>query len=562
MSKSSPLVLILGAGINGAALARELALGGIAVWIVDVGDVARGATSYSSRLVHGGLRYLEYGEWNLVRESLAERDRLLKLAPDYVRPLAISIPVSRRLGGITSSAARFFGRRVSPGEKIERGLWIVRAGLAIYDLLNPRGPLPRYTIDEARHLERPPVDPDQFPWLCTFHDAQVEFPERLTVALFADSQRLAAKTGVDWRIYTYHTIRRDADRFSIHAVNGADASATCQPNLVVNATGSWVDATLGNIGSAAERLMGGTKGSHVLTLHHTLRQTIGSTGLYIEARDGRPIFVLPFGPWSLIGTTDQPYVGDPAAAVASPAEIEYLLDTVNSTVPGVALTPNDIGMHYAGVRPLPFAADLTPAAVTRRHAIVESAQSGIPIISLVGGKLTTCRSLAEEACGVIRRRLGLPPGPSSRTLAIPANDGQEVDVGDGDALRAGSPALHPEQAEAIHRLIGTRNRKVIRDAGPFSGQVLHGTSFPEEFVRWVIRHEWPRRLADLVERRLMLLYDHRLSRATLNHLAELAAAEGMFESDAVAGEVERVVRRLSEHYGRRLPADSASGSSI
>ncbi len=199
-------VLILGAGINGAALARELALNGVGVVVVDTHDIAYGATAYSSRLIHGGLRYLEYGDFSLVREALGERTRLLRLAPQFVRPLRLFIPVRNRFGGLMSAARRFLGMKDKPhpGKVMHRGLWTVRFGLWLYDNYARDPTLPKHRSYHAGDVEVVPVDPAKYPWVCAFSDAQVVFPERFTLALFDDARRLAAQRGTEFRLLTYH----------------------------------------------------------------------------------------------------------------------------------------------------------------------------------------------------------------------------------------------------------------------------------------------------------------------------------------------------------------------
>ena len=193
MTESRGPVLILGAGINGCALARELALNGLSLVVVDTADVAGGTTAYSSRLIHGGLRYLEYGEFDLVRESLAERGRLLRLAPQFVRPLELFVPIRHRLTGLGQSIRRFMGWDVGAGSTSDRGLWLVRMGLWMYDLFARDRSLPKHRIVSI--AAGPQVDAHRYRWLAAYYDAQVAFPERLTLALLADACLAAQARG-------------------------------------------------------------------------------------------------------------------------------------------------------------------------------------------------------------------------------------------------------------------------------------------------------------------------------------------------------------------------------
>ncbi|HEY2828328.1 MAG TPA: FAD-dependent oxidoreductase, partial [Pirellulales bacterium] len=332
-------VLILGAGINGAALARELALNGLGVVVVDVRDLAAGATSYSSRLIHGGLRYLEYGDFALVRESLGERTRLLRLAPQFVHPLRLFIPVQNRFGGLMSAARRFLGLkdRPHPGRVLHRGLWTVRFGLWLYDNYARDPTLPKHQSHRATDADVVHVDPAAYRWVCSFSDAQVVFPERFTLALLDDARQVAAAQGAEFRVLTYHEATLSGSTVSIRRLADGQVVDQLQPSVIVNATGAWVDHTLQALGVPSKRLMGGTKGSHFITSNPRLQERLAGRAVYTEAGDGRPIFILsfqlPFTTATLVGTTDEPFQADPSTAVATEGELEYLVAAVNEVFP-------------------------------------------------------------------------------------------------------------------------------------------------------------------------------------------------------------------------------------
>lgn len=548
-------VLILGAGINGAALARELTLNGVSVVVVDIADLASGATAYSSRLIHGGLRYLEYGEFDLVRESLAERARLLRLAPQFVRPLRLFIPVRRRLGGLGPTLRRFLHLETKSDRKrhVERGLWLVRMGLRMYDAYARDPSLPRYEVFRANAPDTPQTDDNKYRWECAYWDAQIRYPERFTVALFQDARLAAAENGASFELFTYHQAKVEGARVVVASDDGAKKSFT--PRAVINATGAWVDLTLQRLHVAAPQLMGGTKGSHLYTHHPRLREALGSAGLYAEAADGRPVFVLPFGDGTLIGTTDERFEGDPATAVASSAERQYLLDTVNSLVPSVKLTDADITFHYSGVRPLPAVHSSRTAAITRRHWLEEHAGAPWPLYSVIGGKLTTCRSLAEEATATILKKLALPRRTTSADRLIPGAEGYPHDERQRNLLFAKwerESEYSPEQLRAMWPLAGMQLQEFIETPFGYGCESIPGTDLPELFVGWIVLREWVRRLEDLVERRLMLLYEPRLSMATLEALARILHEEYPTEVP-IADQVQRASQRLHDFYGRKIP---------
>ena len=560
MPVSTPHVLILGAGINGAALARELALNGLDVTVVDSRDAAAGTTAYSSRLIHGGLRYLEYGDFALVRESLAERTRLLRLAPHLVHPLRLFIPVRNRSGGLWTSARRFWRLRERPGsETVHRGLWTVGLGLWFYDLYARDRSLPRRRAYAANSSAAVRVDARQFRWLYSYSDAQVRYPERFTVALLADAHGVAAQTGREFRLLTYHRVILEGTRVRIVPVasrgDAGDTVDALAPAAIVNATGPWVDQTLSGLSLPSPRLIGGTKGTHFLTWHVGLRERLDGRGLYAEATDGRPVFILPFGQATLVGTTDIPFDGDPAAAVATPEELDYLLSAVNGLFADLQLEPSDIAMHYCGVRPLPYSGPATPAGVSRRHWLEPGLAGEIPLYSLVGGKLTTCRSLAEQGAATILARLNREPTASSRERPLRGAEDYPPDAATLAAehqrltARFGLPL---ESIAAVWSLVGTRTESALAEGDQSGSQLLSGTFIPRRFAEWSIRHEWATTLEDLVERRLMLLFEPELSRDCLRDLAALLVAAGRLPEHEVDSAVSVVEQRLATRFGKRL----------
>jgi glycerol-3-phosphate dehydrogenase len=558
-------VLILGAGINGAALARELALNGVDVCVVDVGDVCSGTTPWSSRLIHGGLRYLEYGEFDLVRESLAERTRLLRLAPQFVQPLQLYIPVRSRFGGLFESAAKFIGW--GSGSSSDRGLWLVQAGLRMYDAYAADSTLPGHNVHSISDPDIPPVDPARYSWVCSYWDAQIRAPERFVLALLEDARALAAAQGTAFELFTYHEARlagkcvevRPHTGSTCQAGGAAPAVRTFEPLAVINATGAWVDFTLQNLAVAAPRLMGGTKGSHLLTSHAGLREALGGNGIYAEAPDGRPVFLLPFGDATLIGTTDIPFSGCPEDALADDAEIDYLLSVVREVVPQVGLTREDLDLHYCGVRPLPFVGEKTPASITRRHRIERHADAPVPMFSLIGGKLTTCRALAEEAARTVLESVGGRVTADSRSRVIPGGDGFPPNASvlrDRQAEWCARTGWDRAVAAAVWRLVGSRAESVLAQVSDGARGLIAGTSVPVGFVQWSIEQEWVRTLDDLVERRLLLLYDPALSERTLRELAEQLVATGKLLAEEVADAVRSCRERLAKRFGKRLSGES------
>jgi glycerol-3-phosphate dehydrogenase len=560
-------IVVFGAGINGAALARELLLSGVSVAVVDTADIASGATAWSTRLVHGGLRYLEYGEFGLVRESLRERGRLVRLAPHLVRPLEFYLPVAGRLGGLVAAAARLMGleslARACSGHR-GRGGWAIATGLALYDLLAAGSGWPRHRMVRAGRPGQPAVDPSRYPLAGIYSDAQMLFPERFTVELLVDARRIAQETGARFSLFTHHAASLGPDgRLRLEPLAGARDDAgggiELQPAAIINATGAWVDRTLASVLPAdpTRPLIGGTKGSHLILRAPALRSALGAYGVYAEAADGRPVFVLPFGErLVLVGTTDIPFTGDPAAAHADEEEIDYLLRAVARIFPAAAARREDVAQHYCGVRPLPAArADGRTAAITRRHLLVRQREAPLPCWSIVGGKLTTCRSLAESAAREVLGALGVSVRGTSRDRPLPgACEGPSRAAAEKLVeTRVAAAGASADTARVVaHRLVdlfGARGPEVCAALEP-QAPLIADTGLPAAAVRWCVREEWAASLEDVMERRLMLSFDERLTRQAVEEVARVLVQEGVLQQYGLEAEVDGFVRHLRDRYGK------------
>jgi glycerol-3-phosphate dehydrogenase len=374
-------VIVVGAGINGAGIARDAAMRGLRVLLVDKGDVGGGTSAASTRLIHGGLRYLEHFEFGLVRESLKERETLLRIAPHLVRPLPITIPIYKH------------GRR---------GRATIRAGMIAYDVLSWGKSLPRHRMQSARETlkQLPGLNGEGLVGSAVYYDAQVEFAERLVVENVLD----AIEHGATVRTYTRVVkLLSEGGRVAGVQLEG-DFADFPTADLVVNAAGPWVDELVQTgDGKTQQRLIGGTKGSHVVVARFA---GAPESAVYLEAvTDGRPFFVIPWNGHYLIGTTDVRFEGNPGRVRVEAWEVEYLLAETNRAFPRAGLTAESVLYTYSGVRPLPFTANEAEQNITRRHFLREHPRFENSV-SVVGGKLTTYRSLAEECVDMVLRKLG------------------------------------------------------------------------------------------------------------------------------------------------------------
>lgn len=379
-------LIIIGAGINGAGIARDAALRGLKVLLLDKGDIASGTSSASTRLIHGGLRYLEHFEFGLVRESLRERETLLRIAPHLVRPLPITIPIYKQS---------------------KRGRTTIRAGMIAYDLLSIGKSLPRHQmLSRAETLEQSPgLNPEGLLGSTQYFDAQSEFAERLVV----DNVLAARERGAE--VFTYAPVTKIAVEGG--AVSGVEFVADeithlARASVVINAAGPWVDLLLERAPVESPRLIGGAKGSHIVVPPFA---GASKNAIYLEAQsDRRPFFIIPWNRNYLIGTTDVRFEDDPDQVRSESWEIDYLLAETNRAFPSAGLTRDRILFTYSGVRPLPWTRNEDEPNITRRHFIREHPRVK-NLLSIVGGKLTTYRSLAEECVDLVFRKLGRSSPP-------------------------------------------------------------------------------------------------------------------------------------------------------
>ena len=506
-------VAVIGAGINGAGIARDAALRGLRVLVLDKGDMCNATSAISSRLIHGGLRYLEYGEIPLVYESLHERRTLQRIAPHLVEPLRITIPI-------------YDGAR--------RGRWLIRLGMLAYDLLSWRKSLPRHDMlgRDAAIAAEPGLLQDGLRGVARYFDAQVTFSERLVL-----ENLLAAKAaGAEIRTWCEVTSLDVCER-AVRAVHWTDHGGSkyeATVSAVVNAAGPWVDDVLRTSRVATRQLIGGTKGSHIVVSSFS---GAPSDAFYVEAAsDGRPFFIIPWHGQYLIGTTDIRYDAGLDAIRASTAEVDYLLSETNRVFPEAGLERSSINYAYAGVRPLPQRDKGPESAITRRHIIKVNRRVARNLVSIIGGKLTTYRNLAEQCVDklgrILKRKL-----PDCRTddTVLPGAWGLEQ----ARQYLADTGALEAAEIERLLHIYGGRASAVATMASEDAVRTTDDLLAAE--VRFVAREEFPRTLTDIVFRRMMLGLRPQQGREHYARIAEIAAAELQWSEKRVAAELDALV---------------------
>lgn len=477
-------LIVIGAGINGAGIARDAAMRGLSVLLLDKGDISSGTTSWSTRLIHGGLRYLEYYEISLVRESVKERARLLHIAPHLVRALSFLIPIYK--------GARY-GRA-----KIE-------AGMLAYKLLSLGYELGEHRLLSSREAltMEPGLNPHGLIGAALYFDAQVEYPERLTLETAISARQHGAI------VLTYCRVDRIlVEASSVRGVEFTDllngTRHQARAAVTINVTGPWVDEVLRTTGQPVKQLVGATKGSHLIVepFPNAPRQA-----LYVEAgRDGRPYFIVPWTGLYLIGTTDLPYDGDRDQVTPLEEEIEYLVQETNRTLPGANLSAEKIAYCYSGLRPLPYVLSGSPKDITRRHFIHDHAPELSGLYSVVGGKITTYRNLGEQAVDAVLRKLGRRTTRST-TAARPLPGAYGEDVA-REALALGTRYnLGDGIVARLLRIYGGRAINLLKlcDEDPrWRQEISPGVGAIGAEVVFALRTEVARTLADVLLRRTMV----------------------------------------------------------
>ncbi len=457
-------LLIIGGGINGAAIAREASLNGLKVLLVDKGDLAGATSSASTKLIHGGLRYLEYYEFRLVAEALRERERLIHAAPHIIYPLQF----------------------VLPHENAVRPWWLVRLGLLLYDSLGGRMSLPRSRgLRQTDTRFTAPLKGSGKGFV--YSDAWVD-DSRLTVLNALDAAANGAEIAVRTALLS---ARRQGDGWHATLSDGRDVAA----RALVNAAGPWVHQMMGRLGVNAASGVRLIKGSHIVVP----RLFEGDQAYILQQPDRRIVFAIPYeGEFTEIGTTDVP-VDAPEDAVIDDAEIAYLCAAVNRHFVR-QVTSADVRSTWSGVRPLYDDGASEAKAVTRDY-VLELDSNGAPLLSVFGGKITTARHLAEEAVGKLARPMGIAARRVTRTRAFPGGD--IADFADFLAdVRARWPFLDGAQSCRMARAYGTMLGDLlagVADAAAMGANFGHG--FTEVEARWMHDREWARLPDDALHRR-------------------------------------------------------------
>ena len=468
-------LLVVGGGINGAGIARDAAGRGLSVTLVEAEDLAQHTSSASTKLIHGGLRYLEYGEVRLVREALIERERLWGMAPHIIWPLRFVLPQTQ-----------------SP-----RPAWMVRAGLFLYDHLGGREKLP---ATQTIALDRSAMGAglaDRRGKAFVYSDCWVE-DSRLVVLNAIDAAERGARIRTRTRLVS---ARRDGAVWEA-TIADAGGERVVRARALVNAAGPWVADVIGRAaGVSAERGVRLIKGSHVVVP----RLYEGEHAFMLQNPDRRIVFAIPYeGRFTLLGTTDEAWQGAPGAATIDDAETDYILDTANRYF-ARRLGRDDVTWSYAGIRPLYDDHKGNASAVTRDY-VLDLEADGPPMLSVFGGKITTYRKLAEAAMKQLARTFPQAGAAWTAGAALPGgefpSDGFDALA---DRLAGTRPGFRRSLLRRLARAYGTRAERVLGNArtpeelGEEFGGGLHAAE-----IDYLVAAEWARTADDILYRRSKL----------------------------------------------------------
>lgn len=538
-------VLVIGGGINGIATFRDLALQGVDVALVERGDFVSGASSASSHMVHGGVRYLENGEFRLVQEAVAERNSLVKTAPHYVKPLATTIPIFSTFSGILAAPIRLLITH-GTGKPKERGALLIKIGLMIYDTFSrDGGAVPRHRFHgKRRSLEEYPRMNPGLKYTATYYDASMWDPERLALDVLHDGLVAAGDRA---RAVNYlEAVGAGPDGVRLRdAVTGDEFDFAA--DLVVNTSGPWTDLTNRALG-APTNFMGGTKGSHIVLDNPELLAATRGREIFFEHSDGRIVLIYPLKGRVMLGTTD--IDADPAKpVVTTQEEIDYFFDLAGHVFPDIEVRRDQIVYSFSGIRPLPKHDDTAPGFVSRDYRIERGRVGGIPSLSLVGGKWTTFRALAESVTDAALAELGHARSTSTKGLAIGGGKDYPRSASTRAAWVEANRGSHPaELAERMFERYGTRATEVLaaipvgaaelpRVPGYFAAELAH-LAATEQVVH----------LADVLLRRTSLAFVGGMTAQTVREVAEAVAPALAWDAARVEAELAEATVLLREAH--------------
>jgi glycerol-3-phosphate dehydrogenase len=541
--------LIIGAGINGIGTFRDLALQGVDVLMVDKGDFCSGASAASSHMVHGGIRYLENGEFRLVREAVQERNRLIESAPHYVKPLPTVIPIFKWFSGLLNAPLKFLGLLDKPSE---RGAVVIKTGLMLYDAFTRnQGTVPKHRFKPraATLDEFPEINPKVL-FTAHYYDGSMHTPERICAELLLDGEAANPEA----RALNYASVDQSSGSLVTLVDQVTGESFNVKPRVIVNAAGPWIDFVNAKLGMPTN-FIGGTKGSHLIIDNPDLLAAIGENEFFFENDDGRIVLIFPLKNKVLIGTSDLP-IENPDDARCTEDEIDYFIQMVRIVFPKIAVKREQIVFQFSGVRPLPASDSDRPGQISRDHSIEEinpGSGSVPPIYSLVGGKWTSFRAFSEEVTDKTLNVLNITRKTNTRGLGIGGGRGYPKNQAAQEAWI--------EQLSQVTNLPSKRVAELFQRYGTraeqFSAFIAKEPDTPLHFlpgysrreIEFIAKEEKVVHLDDLLLRRSMIAKLGQLTYANIDELSKIIYVALNWSPDRMDTEVRRVFAILRDQHG-------------
>ncbi|MQB09908.1 MULTISPECIES: glycerol-3-phosphate dehydrogenase/oxidase [Agrobacterium] len=540
--------VVIGGGINGIAAYRDLALQGLRVLLVERNDFSSGCSAAPSRMIHGGLRYLENGEFGLVAESLRERDALLTLAPHMVHPLPTTIPIFSTFSGLFNAAATFFG---SGGKPASRGALAIKAGLTLYDFVTRKNRiLPRHEFRSAgKTLQHWPGLTPAIRYSATYYDAWISQPERLALELLIDTSTDAPQSIA----LNYVELVRTGDEYRLRVEETAEI-LPIRPRIIVNATGAWIDETIGALTEApteekAKPTVSGTKGSHLILANAALLKALNGHMIFFENADNRVCILFPYLGRVLAGSTDIK-VDRPERVRCEPEERDYILDAIRKVFPDITIDHSDIVFSFSGIRPLPRSDAAFTGRISRSHFIHRVAGDP-PQLCMIGGKWTTFRAFGEQVTDEVLAFLGRKR--LTGTMGRPIGGGRNFPTGAGclPALLSEEFSIGRDRAEHLASAYGSRALELMGfcRGRPDDTPLCEKLPVTAAEVIWLIRSEHVRHLTDLILRRTTLAITGRIAADLIDAILGVTARELGWSPSQAADERQRLIHELETFYG-------------
>ncbi len=539
-------VLIVGAGINGIGTFRDLALNKVKTLIVDRADFCSGASTASSHMAHGGIRYLENGEFRLVQEAVQERNRMIENAPHVVKPLPTSIPIFKFWSGLLNAPFKFLNLLDKPAE---RGAFVIKFGLILYDsFTRKQKTVPRHQFfGRKESLRRYPRLNSKVQFTARYYDGQILSPERYSLDLITD----AMAEGPHAKALNYVSLAHaEPGKVTLRDELSGEEFAVA-PKILVNAAGPWIDPVNKAMG-IDKKYIGGTKGSHLVVDNPELRKAIGTDEFFFENKDGRIVLIFPFYDKVIIGTSDLP-IDDADSARCTPEEEKYFIDLVARVFPDVPVKQDQIVFRFVGVRPLEYSHAKTAGQITRDHSIKEDGIGDLPVLSLVGGKWTSYRAFSAQATDLCLSLLKLKRKKNTESIGIgggkdyPKTEADKASTIDYVAEKAGLPK---EDVAILFDRYGTRCLPVARAVAAEGNKALKSLpNWKVGEVYFLIEQEMPLHMEDLLLRRSTLGWLGQVNKDVLEEMADLFAEKFNWNSAEKKKEIDRTVVVFKDLHG-------------